>query len=180
MNMITSTLLAAGFSLLAGSAAAQTCVANNCAALGFTKSAGNCEGDIIRCPFDTSKVFCKEKIACSLPVCKDKVTSKPENSSFVTTSCADCSGTHTINTGWRCNTGYESNGSSCVLPTPSCSVAGYYNGTSCSTFREYIFRECGFKYQELGATCSSQGLLGSGTCDVQSWRECCEQCTGGL
>lgn len=61
MNMITSTLLAAGFSLLAGSAAAQTCVANNCAALGFTKSASNCEGDIIRCPFDTSKVFCKEK-----------------------------------------------------------------------------------------------------------------------
>ena len=60
-NMITSTLLAAGFSLLAGSAAAQTCVANNCAALGFTKSADNCEGDIIRCPFDTSKVFCKEK-----------------------------------------------------------------------------------------------------------------------
>ena len=39
MNMITSTLLAAGFSLLAGSAAAQTCVANNCAALGFTKAA---------------------------------------------------------------------------------------------------------------------------------------------
>lgn len=61
MNMITSTLLAAGFSLLAGFAAAQTCVANNCAALGFTKSASNCEGDIIRCPFDTSKVFCKEK-----------------------------------------------------------------------------------------------------------------------
>ena len=60
MNMITSTLLAAGFSLLAGSAAAQTCVANNCAALGFTKSADNCEGDIIRCPFDTSKVFCKK------------------------------------------------------------------------------------------------------------------------
>ena len=60
-NMTTSTLLAAGFSLLAGSAAAQTCVANNCAALGFTKSEDNCEGDIIRCPFDTSKVFCKEK-----------------------------------------------------------------------------------------------------------------------
>ncbi len=60
-NMITSTLLAAGFSLLAGSAAAQTCVANNCATLGFTKSEDNCEGDIIRCPFDTSKVFCKEK-----------------------------------------------------------------------------------------------------------------------
>ena len=32
MNMITSTLLAAGFSLLAGSAAAQTCVAQLCRA----------------------------------------------------------------------------------------------------------------------------------------------------
>ena len=67
MNMITSTLLAAGFSLLAGSAAAQTCVANNCATLGFTKSEDNCEGDIIRCPFDTSKVFCKEKIYVPKP-----------------------------------------------------------------------------------------------------------------
>ena len=67
MNMITSTLLAAGFSLLAGTAAAQTCVANNCAALGFTKSASNCEGDIIRCPFDTSKVFCKEKVYAPKP-----------------------------------------------------------------------------------------------------------------
>ena len=66
-NMTTSTLLAVGFSLLAGSAAAQTCVANNCAALGFTKSASNCEGDIIRCPFDTSKVFCKEKIYVPKP-----------------------------------------------------------------------------------------------------------------
>ena len=127
MNMITSTLLAAGFSLLAGSAAAQTCVANNCAALGFTKSAGNCEGDIIRCPFDTSKVFCKEKIACSLPVCKDKVTAKPGNSTYITSVCTDCSGSQVIKTGWKCDTGYHECDNNCIPLSQCCT------GSDCDT-----------------------------------------------
>jgi len=37
------------------------CVPGDCIGLGYTKSEASCEGDIIRCPFDTSKVFCKEK-----------------------------------------------------------------------------------------------------------------------
>ena len=36
------------------------CVTGDCTALGYTKSESECDGDIIRCPFDTSKVFCKE------------------------------------------------------------------------------------------------------------------------
>ena len=59
-----------------------------------------------------------------------------------------------------------------------CSVSGYYNGTPCSGFAEYAFGECGLKYQEMGATCSSQGLVGQGSCDGDGWRSCCEQCTG--
>lgn len=62
MNMTTSVLLAVGFSLSAGIVVAQTCVSNNCAALSFNKTEGNCMGDVIRCPFDTSKVFCKEYV----------------------------------------------------------------------------------------------------------------------
>lgn len=55
-------LLAAGFSLSYLAASAQAaCVSNDCSALGYNKSESACSGDIIRCPFDTSKVFCKEK-----------------------------------------------------------------------------------------------------------------------
>lgn len=52
--------------------------------------------------------------SCSLPVCKDKVTSKPANSYYTTSSCTDCSGSHTINSGWRCNIGYTQSGNSCI------------------------------------------------------------------
>ncbi len=54
-------LLAAGFSLTYLAAPAQAaCVSGDCSALGYNKSESACSGDIIRCPFDTSKVFCKE------------------------------------------------------------------------------------------------------------------------
>lgn len=53
-------LLTIGFSLscLAFTANA-ACVPSDCNALGYNKSENTCSGDIIRCPFDTSKVFCK-------------------------------------------------------------------------------------------------------------------------
>ena len=55
-------LLAAGFSLTYLAASAQAaCVSSDCSALGYNKSESACSGDIIRCPFDTSKVFCKVK-----------------------------------------------------------------------------------------------------------------------
>ena len=55
-------LLAAGFSLTYLAASAQAaCVSGDCAAMGYNKTESACSGDIIRCPFDTSKVFCKEK-----------------------------------------------------------------------------------------------------------------------
>lgn len=48
------------------------CVSSDCNAMGYTKSASYCDGDIIRCPFDTSKVFCKEGCRVSnCAVCSD-------------------------------------------------------------------------------------------------------------
>ena len=61
-NATISTLLAVAFSLSTSTIRAETCVPNDCASLGFTKTEKNCVGDIIRCPFDTSKVFCKEYV----------------------------------------------------------------------------------------------------------------------
>ena len=79
-----------------------------------------------------------------------------------------------------CTSGYSWDGSSCVKSSSSsstCSDSGYYNGTSCHSFSEYT---CSIDYQAMGATCSSQGRLGEGDCDVDSWRRCCEQCNGSV
>ncbi len=54
-------LLTSVFSVMSFSSSLQAaCVTGDCAAMGYTKTENTCEGDIIRCPFDTSKVFCKE------------------------------------------------------------------------------------------------------------------------
>ena len=57
-------LSALAFSLSYGlTANAQTCVTPpSCETLGYTDSADKCDGDaMIKCPFDTSKVFCRKK-----------------------------------------------------------------------------------------------------------------------
>lgn len=54
-------LLSAGLTIAAAAPVLAACVSNDCSALGYTKTESYCDGDIIRCPFDTSKVFCKEK-----------------------------------------------------------------------------------------------------------------------
>ena len=92
-------------------------------------------------------------------------TTSCSSSQVQTSSCKDCSGT----THYSCS-------------DKTCSVAGSYNGTSCSAFSNLLPRECGLKYQEMGSDCSSSGKpigLNKGECDVDSWRGCCEQCKGG-
>ena len=63
------------------------------------------------------------KANCSLPDCKDRITTKPANSSFTTSSCTDCSGTHTINTGWSCNSGYKKCDGTCIARSECCGRA---------------------------------------------------------
>lgn len=57
-----TSLLFMAFSIIlnSGTSLAQNCVSNDCLALGYDKTPAFCNGDIIRCPFDTSKVYCKE------------------------------------------------------------------------------------------------------------------------
>lgn len=58
-------LLASAFSFWAlGAQADTTCVKQDCAALGYTKTLAQCSGadNIIKCPFDTSKVACNKII----------------------------------------------------------------------------------------------------------------------
>ena len=63
-------------------------------------------------------------------------TTSCSSSQVQTSSCKDCSGT----THYSCS-------------DKTCSVAGSYNGTSCSAFSDLLPRECGLKYQEMGSDC---------------------------
>lgn len=45
------------------------------------------------------------------------ISTKPTNSSYVTASCTDCSGTKTINTSWECYSGYIRSGDKCITDT---------------------------------------------------------------
>ena len=75
--------------------------------------------------YNQSGNFCVA--ACTLPTCTDSVTSKPANSYYITASCTDCSGTKTVNTGWKCNPGYSQSGSSCAKDEKTCADGGYFD-----------------------------------------------------
>ena len=94
-----------------------SCRAKTCAEQGKKDCNGSCISTSECCGGCPSGQKCENGsciTSCSLPVCKDKVTSKPANSYYTTSSCTDCSGSHTINSGWRCNIGYTQSGNSCI------------------------------------------------------------------
>ena len=120
-------LLSAGLTFAAAAPVLAACVSNDCSALGYTKSESACSGDIIRCPFDTSKVFCKE--GCNVANCKEC----EEGSS---TSCKTCED------GYSMVFGFNGNPNLCVKlqpiePTPcnvpNCKVCELGSSTSCNT-----------------------------------------------
>ncbi len=67
MSMLHNMLLLTGVCggcLAAWNVNAVDCVESDCAALGYNMAEDVCEGPLVRCPFDTSKVICKEKKSC--------------------------------------------------------------------------------------------------------------------
>ena len=64
MSMLRNVLLLAGVCggcLAAWKVSAVDCVESDCAALGYSQSVGDCEGEKILCPFDKTKAICKGK-----------------------------------------------------------------------------------------------------------------------
>lgn len=96
------------------------CVYGDCSALGFTKDESLCEGDIIRCPFDTSKVFCKEssKAECSVANCAQ---------------CTDYSSTYCA----VCTSGYHLEYGSCIKDAKMVNLEVCIQMPSCSNCDEY-------------------------------------------
>ena len=68
----------------------------------------------------------------------------------------------------------------CQIPDKTCSDSGYYGGTSCSNWSGYSYQQCAQEYGQMGSSCNAAGNVGSGSCDVDSWRRCCHQCSGDL
>ena len=66
----------------------------------------------------------------------------------------------------------------CQIPDKTCSDSGYYGGTSCSNWSGYSYQQCAQEYGQMGSSCNAAGNVGSGSCDVDSWRRCCHQCSG--
>ena len=63
--MITGCLGGALSVMLSSFALAGGCISSDCAAMGYTKTVSQCSGyEMIRCPFNTNKVFCQEPEVC--------------------------------------------------------------------------------------------------------------------
>ena len=127
-----------------------------------------------------TRTICK---ACNLPNCANKVTSKPANSSYTTSSCTDCSGTKTINSGWKCNSGYHQSGSSCVADCAaggSASCSGQTSSCSSDQVQTSSCKDCNgtTHYSCRAKTCSEKGMKDcNGSCISTS--ACCGGCASG-
>ena len=61
MRKLNQLLAGVSVAVLVAFQAQATCVPADCSAMGYTKSAADCNGtDMIKCPFDTNKVWCVE------------------------------------------------------------------------------------------------------------------------
>lgn len=67
---------------------------------------------------------CSNTRECCKP-CTHKITSKPENSSYTTEKCIDGDGSHDINSGWKCNTGYHEKDGACEKDCIANNCSGY-------------------------------------------------------
>ena len=137
---------------------------------------------------------CGTSRRCCIP-CTDKITSKPNNSSYTYETCTDASGSHQIQSGWICNNDYHQDGNACVknctplsdetncsYATKSCSdgcggtrtccVARPCNVSGCSRCKEDDSNTC--------AECRSGFRLSWGQCVVDTsvcLKNCSKFCT---
>lgn len=109
--------------LTATNAKAECKTTPDCTAMGYTKTESNCPKGSIKCPWNTSLVYCdaeivQEPLACQLIT----AVTVPLN--------AHCSGTN-INcpskcTAWACNDGYNKSGNTCQkVEVKTCDSYGY-------------------------------------------------------
>ncbi len=149
MSKITKKILGASLSLAAFSfgyistASAQTCTQPmTCEEMGYIDTVDRCEGDaMIKCPSDLSKVFCRNRKACTPNACSGyTLSSCPANGNCSTCDKVndDCSSGGTKYKLDSCASGYKISGSSCIKDCTADSCSGYTlsscpNHGSCSS-----------------------------------------------
>src|SRR5574344_1714451 len=100
-------ILIAGLFYTSPSLALVCGTAPDCAEMGYNKSAADCSGEYLKCPFDTSKVACIEAGAN----CTDLGFIYDCTGTYQTGgSSPDCEGKYTY---CNCSSGYDWNGSAC-------------------------------------------------------------------
>lgn len=86
---------------------------------------------------------------CCVP-CTDKITSKPANSNYTYSTCVDGEGSHQIQTGWTCISGYHTKDSGCEKDCNATNCSGY-TLSSCPSDR--ICSKC----TRTATNCSTDG-----------------------
>ena len=141
---------------------------------------------------------CGTSRKCCVP-CVNKITSKPENSSYTYSSCTDGEGSKQIQTGWSCNSGYHEKNGACEKDCQIDSCSAYpltscpENGTcskctktaqDCSTDgTRYKLDSCASGFVVSGNSCREQTCeeKGQKTCNGSciATSECCGGCASG-
>ena len=168
----------------------KTCTVNSCS--GYTLSLCPSNGNCSSCVATTSD--CKTSTKYKLNSCKPGYTMS--GNSCVCSPAKDATGCKYGT--YDCDDGCGGT-RKCCKAEPKCSDAGYYGGKACSYWTETRASQCQTGYRELATSascapimnsCNCTGTSGTGTyqcyanclgsCDVDSWRRCCEQCAGGI
>ena len=134
-----------------------TCIAKSCSP---TADQSNCTNGTQAC----DDGCCGTNRKCCIP-CTDKITDKPANSSYTYSSCTDGSGSHSIQTGWKCDSGYHQSGDSCIknCTLPACSGISSKPGNSSYTTASCT--DCsGTKTINTGWTCNSGYVAMNSSC----------------
>ena len=119
--------------------------------------------------------------------CKDKITSKPDNSSFVTENCVACGVSSTIKTDWTCNSGYHKSENACecdktcnhqITTKPANSS---FTTTTCSACgKNYTINTgwtCNSGYTKIGNSCEKIIDCSSHTLSACPSNAVCSLCT---
>ena len=164
-----------------------TCIAKSCSP---TADQRNCTNGTQAC----DDGCCGTNRKCCIP-CTNKITGKPANSSYTYSSCTDGSGSHSIQTGWKCNSGYHQSGSSCEKDCIVQNCSGYTLSTCpahgiCSTCTKTA-SNCSTNgtYKKLDSCESGYKISGNScvkSCNVANCLECydfseygCSRCADG-
>ncbi len=166
----------------------QTCSNGTCVTSCVSGGSSSCSGQTSSCSSSqVQTASCKDcsgttRYTCRAKTCEEQGYRYACNNSGYVGKGSPCDGKYKE---CDCAPGYQwlptypgSREQTCQIPDKTCSDSGYYGGSSCSSWSGYSFERCASEYGQMGSSCNAAGNVGSGSCDVDSWRRCCHQCSG--